>query len=280
MDKCFAGAPSAVRALMDRDWSLGENPETPLAERITLVPPRSERGLDRAIGCLAGLAIGEGPGFDGLPGQPGRGMELAVTLARRLVGAGDGCFVEVEPVLWCAPLAIGAGPDEAAALAVAEARRVNPDVTSALACAPLAAAIAAAIGGGSRDDMMHAAREAATAWPDARVQWSLLAAEAQSSASDNRAVNLLRNGFFHLLRGTDIAEIRGIDPLAGALLGAAGGRGALPPRDMLDLLSCRPLAGFGAQRPCPPECWPDDLPLLAEALLSRATRRAPGRDRG
>jgi fructose-1,6-bisphosphatase/inositol monophosphatase family enzyme len=280
MDKCFAGAPSAVRALMDRDWSLGVHPETPLAERITLTPPRSECGLDRAIGCLAGLAIGEGPSSDGLPGQPGPGMELAVALARQLIGAGDGRFVEVEPVLWCAPLAIGVGPEEAAALAVAEARRANPDPTSALACAPLAAAIAAAVGGGSRDDMMRAARGAAAAWPDARVQWSLLAAEAQSSPSDHRAVNLLRNGFFHLLRGTDIAELRGVDPLAGALLGAVGGRGVLPSRDFLELLSCRPLAAFGARRPRPPEYWADDLPLLAEALLKRASQPMPGRDRG
>ncbi|MBN9561456.1 MAG: hypothetical protein J0H14_12130 [Alphaproteobacteria bacterium] len=280
MDKCFAGAASAVRELMDRDWSLGEHPETPLVERVTLTPPRSECGLDRAIGCLAGLAIGEGPGSDGLPGQPGPGMELAVRLARRLIGGGEGGFVDVEPVLWCAPLAIGTGPDEAAALAVAEARRANPDVTSALACAPLAAAIAAGVGGGSRDDMMHAAREAATGWPDARVQRSLLAAEPQSSVSDHRAVNLLRNGFFHLLRGTDLTELRGVGPLAGALLGAGGGRSVLPPCDFLELLSCRPLAAFGARRPRPPEYWADDLPLLAEALLSRVRQQAPDRDRG
>ena len=183
MDKCFAGAPAAVRALLDRDWSLGQPPETPLAERVTLSPPRSEHGLDRAIGCLAGLAIGEGQGPDDLPGQPGPGMEAALILARGLIadgGPGAGLRA-VEPVLWCAPLAIRARPGEAAALAVAEARRTHQDVTSALACAPVAAAIAAALGGGSRDDMMRAARDAAATWPDAGVQWALLAAETQPS---------------------------------------------------------------------------------------------------
>ncbi len=282
MDKCFAGAPLAVRALLGRDWSLGHPPETPLAERVTLAPPRADHGLDRAIGCLAGLAIGEGSGADGLPGQPGPGMEAALILARGLI-AGDGSRVEArvdEPVLRCAPFGIGARPSEATSLAVADARLTHGNRNSVLACAPVAAAIATAVGGGSRDDMMRAALGAAAVQPDADVLRALEPTKAQPSEHGDRALFLLWSGFFHLMRGTPIAEIRGISPIGGALLGVVGGRGALPPRDMLDVLSCRPLAAFGARRPRPPECWADDLPLLAEALLSRATRSAPDRDRG
>ena len=282
MDKCFAGAPAAVHALLDRDWSLGQPPETPLPERVTLSPPRIEDGLDRAIGCLAGLAIGEGPGPDGLPGQAGPGMEAALAVARALIARGElpAASGVVEPVLRCIPFGLGTEPREGAALAVANARLTHGREKSVQACAPVAAAIATAVGGGSREDMLRAALDAAAAQPDADVLRALQASEAQPPEAGDRALFLLQSGFFHLMRGTPIVELRGVDPIAGALLGAVGGRGALPSRDLLDLLSCRPLAAFGAQRPRPPECWADDLPLLAEALLSRATRRAPDRDRG
>jgi fructose-1,6-bisphosphatase/inositol monophosphatase family enzyme len=282
MDKCFAGAPAAVDALLGRDWSLGQPPETPLPERITLSPPRIEDGLDRAIGCLAGLAIGEAPGPGGFPGQPGPGMEAALILARALIASDElpAASRAVEPVLRCAPFGIGRRPSEAASRAVDDARRTHREEKSVLASAALAAAVATAVAGGSRDDMLRAALDAATAQPDSGVLRALRASNAQPSQEGDRALFLLQSGFFHLMRGTPIAEIRGADPIAGALLGAVGGRGALPPRDLLDLLSCRPLAAFGARRPRPPACWADDLPLLAEALLKRASPRAPGQGRG
>jgi ADP-ribosyl-[dinitrogen reductase] hydrolase len=55
--------------------------------------------------------------------------------------------------------------------------------------------------------------------------------------------------------------------IAGALLGAAHGREAIPPRWILPVLACRPMAEAGALRPRPMEFWPDDVLELAEALL-------------
>ena len=55
--------------------------------------------------------------------------------------------------------------------------------------------------------------------------------------------------------------------IAGALLGALHGRGAIPSRWILPVLACRPLAQAGALRPRPIDYWPDDILELAEALL-------------
>jgi ADP-ribosylglycohydrolase len=55
--------------------------------------------------------------------------------------------------------------------------------------------------------------------------------------------------------------------IAGALLGAAHGRDAVPQRWVFAVLSCRPLAESGALRPRPTEYWPDDILELSEALL-------------
>ena len=56
--------------------------------------------------------------------------------------------------------------------------------------------------------------------------------------------------------------------IAGALLGAAHGRDAIPPRWILPVLACRPLAEAGALRPRPMDCWPDDVLEIAEGLLN------------
>jgi len=56
--------------------------------------------------------------------------------------------------------------------------------------------------------------------------------------------------------------------IAGALLGAAHGREAIPSRWILPVISCRPLAEAGAARPRPMHYWPDDVLDVAEALIS------------
>jgi hypothetical protein len=60
--------------------------------------------------------------------------------------------------------------------------------------------------------------------------------------------------------------------IAGALLGAAHGREAVPSRWILPVLACRPLAEAGALRPRPMSCWPDDVLEVAEALLNVQAR--------
>ncbi len=226
MDKCFAGAPKAVRALLAHDWSIGQPPTPPMPERITLGWPRRDVGLDRAFACLAGLAIGEPPAPDALPGQPGPVAERAILLARDLV---DGRTMSVDPASLAAvvPLAL-------AAISIPQAAR------------PFAAAIAEGAAGGTRATMAAAAEQAGNhALPEA-----------------------MREALAHLTAGARLADVAGISAAAGALIGAADGRDGLPETELRLLLSARPLASLGARRARPATCWADDLPLLAEALLS------------
>jgi hypothetical protein len=89
-----------------------------------------------------------------------------------------------------------------------------------------------------------------------------------------------QNAFRHLANGTPIEDAlietvnNGGDTdtnaaICGALLGAAQGRTCIPERWSTPVLACRPLADAGAAHPRPARYWPDDVPLLAEALLAR-----------
>jgi ADP-ribosyl-[dinitrogen reductase] hydrolase len=95
---CFGGAPKAVAALLPRTWRRSPEPMRPL--RVTLTWPRPAEGtrLDRALGCMLGLMIGDSQcaydrsdsvvarHWDLLAGQPTDAGELALTLARTLAG--------------------------------------------------------------------------------------------------------------------------------------------------------------------------------------------------
>jgi ADP-ribosyl-[dinitrogen reductase] hydrolase len=74
---CFGGSPSAVEVLRGRAWRGSTEPRR--EPRVTLTWPRlaPEAMLDRAAGCLFGLAIG---------GDLGPETELAIVFARALVG--------------------------------------------------------------------------------------------------------------------------------------------------------------------------------------------------
>ncbi len=116
---CFGGAPDAVATLRTRVWR--RSPEPMRQPRVTLSWPRLAEGqrLDRALGCMLGLVIGDSLGsqveFRGaedirieypngvrnlanssvwqtLAGQPTDDSELGLALARSLVGQ-----VEYDP---------------------------------------------------------------------------------------------------------------------------------------------------------------------------------------
>ena len=281
MNTCFAGTPRAVQALLGNDWSLGNPPETPLPERVTLAWPRSDQGLDRALGCLAGLALGEGAGAGRLRGQCGPAAEAAIALARSLVAGRpasppppEGSRHALGPLLGATSLAIGAEPPDAVRLVMQHvaSRQAEPRVIAA--CAPYAAAIATGAAGGTHQAMLLAAEAAAGAAPDSDpVLRALRSAEEGQPGDAADPLGALQRGFFHLARRTAFGDILGADGAAGALLGAAGGRAVLPRFPLLDLLSCRPLAASGAAVPRSPEFWADDLPNLAEALLRASTER-------
>ena len=98
----------------------------------------------------------------------------------------------------------------------------------------------------------------------------------------------LQNAFYHLAAGTGVEQALiqtvgyGGDTdtngaIAGALLGAADGRTALPAAWVAMVLTCRPDPGLHPHRPRPDEYWPDDLVDLTEALLlSRNASRPAG----
>jgi len=110
---CFGGAPRAVQTLLTRAWRGSTEPRR--EPRVTLDWPRSAENvaLDRAAGCLLGLAIGDAlgaqvefktaeeiaaihpngvraldasPGWKTIAGQATDDTELALALARTLVG--------------------------------------------------------------------------------------------------------------------------------------------------------------------------------------------------
>ena len=93
----------------------------------------------------------------------------------------------------------------------------------------------------------------------------------------------LQNAFHELLHAKTLEEgvvttvRRGGDTdtnasIAGALLGAVHGRGAVPPQWRSMILSCRP-TGPRAQRPRPRAFWPVDALEIAERLMVAGARR-------
>lgn len=95
----------------------------------------------------------------------------------------------------------------------------------------------------------------------------------------------LQNAFYQLLHAPTLEEgiidtvMRGGDTdttaaIAGALLGAAHGRDAIPPRWLRALLSCRPIKGLpNVRQPRPIPFWPVDAMELAERLLLTGSKR-------
>ena len=190
-----------------------------------------------------------------------------------------------------APIGVWArDPDEAARIADEDSSLSHPHPVCRAACAAFAAAISAALAGADRDGMMRTALHIAeAAGPDAA---SVATALRQAAAGVAPAtfqqhmgwvVIALQNAFMHLASGASIEQAliatvgSGGDTdtnaaIAGALLGAADGRTAIPVRWIMPVLTCRPDPALHPARPRPEEYWPDDLLDLTEALLlSHAT---------
>ena len=197
----------------------------------------------------------------------------------------NGSLMRVAPIgVWASD------PDEAAATASEDSALSHPHPVCRASCACFTAAISAALLGADRRGMMETAlRIADAAGSEAAPVATALrqAVDGVAPADFQRHMGwvliALQNAFFHLAAGTAIEPAlietvgRGGDTdtngaVAGALLGAADGRGSLPVRWVLPVLTCRPDAGLHPARPRPDEYWPDDLLDLTEALLlSRAS---------
>ena len=224
------------------------------------------------------------------------GQTIAQALAAA-AAAGDGRRAEAAraaadresqsngALMRAAPIGIAARTtSEASAWAARDARLTHPHPVCIAASAALTTAISAGISGATPHEMGEAARAAVSSSPGGQPVSERLAEAASGRRPADFVTNqgwvltALQNAFFHLMHA-DRAEHALIETageggdadtngaIAGALLGAAYGRDAWPARWVLPVLACRPLAEFGAKRPRPEEYWPDDLPMLAEALL-------------
>ena len=199
-------------------------------------------------------------------------------------GAASGTSEANGALMRCSPIGLWARDAvEAAMAARADAALSHPHPVCQAASAAFCAAIATAIGGGDPDAMLAAA-EAAIAEPEAEPVRARLAlarrgeGPAHFTHQAGWVLIAFQNAFRHLADGTSLEEAlietvaQGGDTdtngaICGALLGASQGRMAVPTRWTMAVLACRPLAETGARHPRPARYWPDDIPLLAEALL-------------
>jgi ADP-ribosylglycohydrolase len=258
--------------------------------------------------------LGDGGPFHTIAGQPTDDSEMALTLARTIVRekkyAGEKvldayrAWLTSRPVdvgittergllglittesesngslMRCSPIGVWAAGD--AALAARTARddstltHANPVCLES--CAAYCAAIAAGIGGASRDEMFEAAAAHAKGPAHEAVKRAAKGIAPTDYFTHQGWVLVALQNAFWCLRELDFEEAlvqtagRGGDTdtnaaIAGALLGAHHGREKIPARWILPVLACRPLAEAGALRPRPVEYWPDDVLELAEALL-------------
>jgi ADP-ribosylglycohydrolase len=169
-------------------------------------------------------------------------------------------------------------PDRAARTAREDSSLTHPNPVCIEACAGYAAAVAAGVGGGTREAMLDAALSHASGPARAAIERG--AKGERPSSYESRAgwvLISLQNAFYQLATaGFEDALVdtvaRGGDTdtnaaIAGALLGACHSRTAIPSRWVLPVLACRPHEEAGALRPRPMAYWPDDVLDLAEALL-------------
>lgn len=209
-----------------------------------------------------------------------RPVDVGATTERGLLGLhtmeseSNGSLMRISPVgIWAA-----GDPARAARAAREDSALTHPNEVCVEACAGFAAAIAAGVGGASRQEMLQVALAHASGRARAAIEQGASGTPpADYEKNMGWVLIALQNAFYCLTRHDFEAGLvetvgRGGDTdtngaIAGALLGAAHGRDAIPSRWILPVLSCRPLDEAGALRPRPMTYWPDDILDLAEALL-------------
>jgi ADP-ribosylglycohydrolase len=176
---------------------------------------------------------------------------------------------------------------QAAAAAREDALLSHPHPCCQAASAAYVAAISVGIQGGDRH-AMAAEAEAAIVGPEADALRDCLARARRGEGpadfvhQQGSVLIAFQNAFRHLAGDTpfEVALIETVGQggdtdtnaaICGALLGAVQGRAAIPARWSTPILACRTLAEAGVPHPRAARYWPDDVPLIAEALLLRAT---------
>jgi len=211
-----------------------------------------------------------------------RPVDVGMTTERGLLGRGDAASESNGSLMRVSPLGIWAAgdPRRAAKAARADSALTHPNPVCVEACAGYAAAIAVGVGGGDRNAMLEAALEHSSGPARAAIMLGGTSTPpADFFTKQGSALVALQNAFYALFHESlEEGLVRTVGQggdtdtnaaIAGALLGAAQGREAVPPRWILPVLACRPMAECGALRPRPSEYWPDDVLELAEALLGQ-----------
>lgn len=187
----------------------------------------------------------------------------------------NGSLMRVSPIgVWAA-----GDPARAAAAAREDSRLTHPHPVCVEACAGFAAAISAGVASGEREAMLAAGLAHSSGAAHAAIERGARGeAPADFITRQGWVLIALQNAFYRLLHAPGLEQgiiatvAQGGDSdtnaaIAGALLGAAWGRSAVPPRWLLAVLACRPCEESGARRPRPMAYWPDDVLEVAEALL-------------
>jgi ADP-ribosylglycohydrolase/fructose-1,6-bisphosphatase/inositol monophosphatase family enzyme len=209
-----------------------------------------------------------------------RPLDIGATTERGLLGLHTSESESNGALMRVSPIGIWAFNDleKASHAARADAALTHRNPVCIEASAGYAAAIAAGVGGASRDDMIKAAlAHSAGAAQEAIRRGAAGAPPEQFEKNQGWVLIALQNAFYHLARSSfEEALIKTVGcggdtdtngAIAGSLAGAALGREAIPQRWIRPVLACRPLVEAGAPRPRPMPCWPDDVLELAEALL-------------
>lgn len=212
----------------------------------------------------------------GLAALAGRGQADAASQA-------NGALMRVAPI----GIAAAGHPQSAAAMARQDAVLTHPHPVCQAASAAFAAAIAAGIAGADAAGMWAAAfAHAGDDAGGAEIRQTLREARDAPPPDFTRKAGWVLiafgNAFHRLWQETPFEQalvetvMSGGDTdtnaaICGALLGAARGRSAIPPRWSGQVLSARAVAGRGVAHPRPAVLWPDDAAELAEALLALAS---------
>ena len=281
----------------------------------SLVEFKSAKEIGR--GFPAGVRdLADGGTWDTIAGQPTDDSELALALARSIAANGEYQsatamaayreWIESRPfdigattrrgltgepdresqangsLMRVSPIGIWAAGDPARAVRAAREDSVltHPNPVCVDACAAYVTAIAVAIAGKNRDQMLEAALAETKERPvaDAIRRGSGGEAPADFMKHQGWVLIALQNAFYQLFSAKNVEEAivatvgSGGDTdtnaaIAGALVGALHGRAAFPPRWVRSLLACRSLPAAGARQPRPWIYWTDDALDLAEALL-------------
>jgi ADP-ribosylglycohydrolase/fructose-1,6-bisphosphatase/inositol monophosphatase family enzyme len=205
-----------------------------------------------------------------------RPIDIGETTERGLLGLhtteseSNGSLMRVSPIgIWAA-----GDPARAAGAARLDSALTHPNPLCVEACAAFCAAIAAGVGGASREQMVKSALANCSGPANEAIKRNALPADFAKAW----VLTSLQNAFYRLSSNATLEESLiatvgcGGDTdtnaaIAGALLGAFYGREAFPARWIFPVLACRPLAEAACPRPRPMDYWPDDVLEIAEALL-------------